>query len=128
MKFPNAKVLVVDDNIMNLKVASRLLGLSEIVSDTVSSGFEALEVVKKKEYDVIFLDHMMAGMDGIETLAKMKKENLLPEKTKVIALTANAIIGAKETYISAGFDDYLSKPIEVKSLQEMLEKHLDKKG
>ncbi len=128
MKFPNAKVLVVDDNTMNLKVASRLLGLSEIVSDTVSSGFEALEVVKKKEYDVIFLDHMMAGMDGIETLANMKKENLLPEKTKVIALTANAIIGAKETYISAGFDDYLSKPIEVKSLQEMLEKHLDKKG
>ena len=128
LKFPNAKVLVVDDNMMNLKVASRLLGLSEIVSDTVSSGAQALEAVRKKEYDVIFLDHMMSGMDGIETLANMKKENLLPEKTRVIALTANAIIGAKETYISAGFDDYLSKPIEVKSLQEMLEKHLDKKG
>ena len=126
LKFPDAKVLVVDDNVMNLKVASRLLALSEIRSDTVSSGPEALEAVSKKEYDIIFLDHMMSGMDGIETLANMKKGNMLPEKTKVIALTANAIIGAKEQYISSGFDDYLSKPIEVKALQEMIRKHLDK--
>jgi len=126
LKFPDAKVLVVDDNVMNLKVASRLLALSDIRSDTVSSGPEAIEAVKKKEYDIIFLDHMMSGMDGIETLANMKKENLLPEKTRVIALTANAIIGAKEQYISSGFDDYLSKPIEVKSLQEIIKKHLDK--
>ncbi len=126
LKFPDAKVLVVDDNVMNLKVASRLLALSDIRSDTVSSGPEAIEAVKKKEYAIIFLDHMMSGMDGIETLANMKKENMLPEKTRVIALTANAIIGAKEQYISSGFDDYLSKPIEVKALQEIIKKHLDK--
>ncbi|MBO4266165.1 MAG: response regulator [Lachnospiraceae bacterium] len=126
----NAKVLVVDDNDMNLKVAKNLLGLFMIKADLSASGSDAIEQAKKEHYHLILLDHMMPEMDGIETLAKMRKDNILPADTKVIALTANAINGAKEEYLRAGFDDYLSKPIVVESLEELLNKWLpeDVKG
>lgn len=123
-------MLVVDDNDMNLKVASNLLGLFRIRADLSPSGVDAMEQVAKEHYNLVLLDHMMPEMDGLETLEKMRSENILPEDTKVIALTANAINGAKEEYLNAGFDDYLSKPIEVEALEELLIKWLpeDVKG
>jgi signal transduction histidine kinase/CheY-like chemotaxis protein len=121
---PGAKILVVDDNDMNLKVAKNLLKLSSIVPDTAASGAEALEKMKNSVYDIVMLDHMMPEMDGIETLHKARENALIPQDCTVIALTANAVVGARETYIEAGFDDYLSKPIEVKALENILGKYL----
>ncbi|MCR4780431.1 MAG: response regulator [Ruminiclostridium sp.] len=122
----NAKVLVVDDYAMNLKVASNLLKLFGIEPELVKSGQEAIEAVSKKTYHIIFLDHMMPGMDGIETLTILREKRMIGRFTAVIALTANAIVGARETYIAAGFDDYLTKPIEMSDLQELLLKYLPK--
>lgn len=121
---PDAKILVVDDNAMNLKVAKNLMKLNGIVPDLASSGMEAIEQIREKKYDIVFLDHMMPKMDGIETLEKLRTENLLKKGTTMIALTANAIAGAKERYLKAGFEDYLSKPIEIEKLEEILQKHL----
>ena len=116
----DARILVADDNEMNLKVASNLLKLFAITPDLAESGFEAIEFARQKSYHIILLDHMMPKMDGIETLARLKEERLLEGGTKVIALTANAVNGAREQYLSAGFDAYLSKPIVVSKLEEQL--------
>ncbi|MBR6485265.1 MAG: response regulator [Lachnospiraceae bacterium] len=121
---PDAKLLVVDDNDLNLKVISNLLKLNGIVPDTVMSGQEALDKLKDNEYDLVMLDHMMPQMDGIETLKNARESKLIPDDCAVIALTANAVVGARETYISAGFDDYLSKPVEVAALENTLGKYL----
>ena len=121
---PAARILVVDDNEMNLKVARNLMKRNGILPDLASSGAEAMERIREKTYDIVFLDHMMPKMDGIETLARLREENLLPAGTAVIALTANAIVGARESYLAAGFDGYLSKPIEVAALEELLAAHL----
>ena len=122
---PEAKILVVDDVEMNLKVVQGLLKETNIQIDTAVSGRECLERVKKKQYDLIFLDHMMPEMDGIETLQNMRllADNLNRE-IPVIMLTANAIVGAKEEYMEAGFTDYLTKPIRETELLEMLLKYL----
>ena len=125
-KAEDAHILVVDDNDMNLKVATKLLSLFGITPDLTGSGGEALEILTGKSYHIIFLDHMMPKMDGIETLSKMKSEKLLHDGTKVIALTANAVKGARKRYLSSDFDDYLSKPIELGQLEEMLKKWLPK--
>ena len=124
--YPDARVLVTDDNEMNLKVAFNLLKLFGIKADTSSSGAETIGIMREKTYDILFLDHMMPKMDGMETLKKLREEGLIPESTKVIALTANAVNGAKEIYLGAGFDDYLSKPIEITRLAEMLAEYLTK--
>ena len=121
-----AKVLVVDDNEMNLKVAKNLMKRNGIVPDLAGSGREAIEKIKEKKYDIVLLDHMMPKMDGIETLKILKDENILQKDTVVIALTANAVVGAKESYLEAGFTDYLSKPIDVTKLEEVLTKYLPK--
>ena len=121
---PNAKILVVDDNEMNLKVAKGLLKLCGISPDMVMSGEETIEKVKEQHYDIVLLDHMMPGMDGIETLSKLKRMDLIPENTTVIAMTANAVVGAREAYLSAGFDDYISKPVEIGQLTEKLVAYL----
>ena len=120
----NAKILVVDDNDMNLKVARNLLKINGVIPDLAISGAEAIERIREKEYDIVFLDHMMPKMDGVETLQELRRQGLLHGHTAVIALTANAIVGAKEMYLNAGFDDYLSKPIEVKALEEHLRHYL----
>ena len=125
---PGAKILVVDDNEMNLKVCVNLLKLMKIKPDTVSSGMEAIESMRKNVYDIVLLDHMMPKMDGIETLKKLQEEGLVPPETVVIALTANAVVGAREMYLEAGFDDYLSKPIALKALEEKLLKYLPKEN
>jgi len=124
VQFPGACVLVTDDNDMNRKVARNLLKLFGISAELAASGPETLEKIKKKHYDLIFLDHMMPKMDGLETLEKIKEEKLLSKDTAVIALTANAVIGAKEFYIGSGFRDYLSKPIEMDRMEEILCRYL----
>ena len=121
---PEADVLVVDDNSMNLKVAQNLLSLYGIKSDTADSGRRALEKIKQRSYDVIFLDHMMPEMDGIEVIREIRSASLVPEQTVIIALTANAIMGAKEMYISEGFNGYLTKPIESRELEKLLRRSL----
>ena len=119
-----ARILAVDDNDMNLKVIGGLLKRNKISLDTASGGQAGIELAKKNFYHIIFLDNMMPGLSGVETLKKMHEEKILSEKTKVIMLTASAIAGMRETFLRAGFDDYLSKPIDVSELEGMLEKYL----
>ena len=123
-QFPQASILVTDDNEMNLTVAKNMLGLFGIKPDLADSGKKTIELVRTKHYDIVFLDHMMPEMDGIETLEKLKEEKLINDDTAIIALTANAVLGAKEKYLEAGFNDYLSKPIELDELDEKLLGHL----
>jgi PAS domain S-box-containing protein len=118
IRAPDAKVLVVDDNSINLNVAAGLLGLSQITADMAASGNEAIEKVNKNKYDLIFMDHMMPGMDGIETTKIIRTLGI---KTPIIALTANAIAGAKDEYLAAGMNDLLTKPIKKSLLNKLLE-------
>ena len=118
---PEALVLMVDDNPMNLTVFKSLIKQTKVQVDTANDGDEGLLLAKEKKYDIIFLDHMMPGKDGIETLHELKKQESGPNRnTPVICLTANAISGAREQYIEAGFNDYLTKPIDTDKLEEML--------
>ena len=121
----SAHVLVVDDTDMNLVVIKGLLRKTMMQVDTASSGYESVEKCRENEYDIILMDHLMPGMDGIAALDAIKKdEQSRNQKTPCIALTANAISGAKEMYIKAGFVDYLSKPVEGKLLEEMIAKYI----
>nr|MCR5452744.1 response regulator [Lachnospiraceae bacterium] len=115
-----ARVLVVDDNEMNRKVVKSLMKRNGIIPDMASSGMEAINMISGNKYDIVFLDHMMPKMDGIETLTKLKEQELINEDSVVIALTANAVSGARDKYLEAGFNDYLSKPIEVVQLEKKL--------
>ncbi|MCR5419256.1 MAG: response regulator [Lachnospiraceae bacterium] len=121
---PKARLLVVDDNELNLKVIKNLLKRGGMDPTLASSGAQALEYLQKETFDVVLLDHMMPHMDGIETLQKARQESLIPDGCSVIALTANAVVGARESYLEAGFDDYLSKPVEVKALESALSRYL----
>ncbi len=123
---PSAKILVVDDNIMNLKVFSKLISHVEAGITEVDSGKKCLELLKDNRYDIIFLDHMMPEMDGIETLHHIKDEKLAIG-TPIIMLTANAIAGDREMYLEEGFDDFISKPVMPKTLDEMLIEYLKDK-
>lgn len=122
---PKTRILVVDDVAMNLKVMVGLLKNTKMQIDTAQSGMECLELVREREYHIIFLDHMMPQMDGIEVLHRMQE---MPDNknrnTPVVMLTANAIVGAKEEYLQMGFKDYLSKPIQEVKLEEMILKYL----
>ncbi len=122
---PDACILVVDDTEMNLTVIKSLLKKTLVQVDTAISGFETLEMVTQKKYDIIFLDHRMPEMDGVETFKKMKVLNgNLNKTTPIIALTANAISGAKQEYKDIGFDDYLAKPVNSIELERMIEHFL----
>lgn len=122
---PHTRVLVVDDMPMNLAVFKGLLKKSDIQIDTAENGEECLEKIVEKEYHMIFLDHLMPELDGIETRAKMNELTDNKNKnTPVIMLTANALSGAKEEYLQVGFDDYLSKPMDCKQLEEMIMRYL----
>ena len=110
---------------MNINVFKALLKRTEINVDSAMSGSEALDMIKEKKYDIIFLDHMMPDMDGIETYQNMKMLEDNPNKdTTVVMLTANAIMGAKEEYLGIGFSDYLSKPVQAPKLESMILKYL----
>ena len=122
---PDAHILVVDDTPMNLEVFVSLLKKTLVRIDTAASGAECLALAAKEKYDVIFLDHMMPDKNGIETLNEMKALPGCPNiDTPTVCLTANAVSGARETYLNAGFDDYLTKPVEPEKLEDMLIKYL----
>ncbi|MBQ9404410.1 MAG: response regulator, partial [Synergistaceae bacterium] len=122
--WPNAKILIVDDTPVNLVVAKGMLKNTEAKIDTSESGEDALDKIKAGHYDVVFLDHKMPGMDGIETLNHAKKH---AENTKFIALTANAGANARAEYISYGFDDYLPKPFKSQEMMRILKSCLNRK-
>ena len=122
---PDANVLVVDDNAMNLEVMEGLLGDTKIKVDLAISGDECIEKASEKKYDIILLDQMMPGMNGEETLIKMNEMDIL-KGTPVIALTADAIIGAKDNYIQKGFNDYISKPVKYSVLEQVLKEYIPK--
>ncbi len=119
------KVLVVDDNIVNLTIAQKLLEPYRLSVDIATGGKEALRKVNENEYELIFMDHMMPEMDGVETLVEIRKTEIAYCKTvPVVVLTANAIYGAREELMGSGFSDYVAKPIDVKQLEEVLYKYL----
>ena len=120
----DARILVVDDNKMNLKVAAGLLKRNGIVPDTALSGKKCIELAKKNKYHIIFMDHMMPDMDGIETFEQLRSNDLIGNETAVIAMTANAVTGARDNYLSYGFEGYISKPIVADKLEDELKKHL----
>ena len=113
-------VLVADDNAINLTIAKRLLVKFGFEVETCLSGQECLEMAKNKKYDMIYLDHMMPGMDGVETLNNLKQQH--SELPPTIALTANASDDSRSEYIKLGFTDYLTKPIDMKELNKILKK------
>lgn len=118
---PKVKILVVDDNQMNLVIFAGLLKDTKMRIDTAMSGKVALQKVCQEKYHLIFMDHMMPDMDGIETLQEMKKlPDNLSKYAKMIVVTANAVTGSKEHYISLGFDDYIVKPVEPYELKKIL--------
>ncbi len=118
---PFARVLIVDDNSVNLKVMEGLLKPYSMNVYTATSGFECLELIKSNHYDLIFMDHMMPGMDGVETLHKIRSiDEEFCKTVQIIALTANVSAGAREEYASHGFAEYLSKPVDVRRLERIL--------
>ena len=119
---PDADVLVVDDNPMNLAVIKGLLQATKVFVTTASSGEEAIYKVKDSHFDVVLLDHMMPGLDGVETLERMRK---FDKDIPVYALTANSTLG-EDYYVSKGFNGYLSKPVDTDVLEETIMKHIDK--
>ncbi|MHB9293011.1 response regulator protein [Hollandina sp. SP2] len=123
----DTKILVVDDNSINLTVALGFLATHKIEADTVLSGQAAIEQVQQKRYDLVFMDHMMPGMDGIEATARIRG---LPEvwykNMPIIALSANAVTGAREAFLEGGMNDFISKPIDAGQLNLMLLKWLPK--
>ncbi len=124
---PAAKVLVVDDNAMNLKVMARLLLPYRIKTVSALGGQEALEKINSMDYDCVFLDHMMPDMDGVETLHRMRqKPGNYFQSVPIIAFTANAIGGAREMFMGEGFDDFIAKPIELSVLERMLRRYIPK--
>ena len=122
---PDAMLLIIDDTPMNLTVFKSLLKSTKVQIDTTESGDEGLALMRRKKYDVLFIDHLMPDKDGIETLHELRASPDNPNlKTPAICLTANAISGAREKYIAEGFTDYLSKPIEGADLEAALIKYL----
>ena len=127
---PEGCALVVDDNEMNLTVFQSLLKRTKMQVVTAESGKQCLEYVQKQKFHIIFLDHMMPGMDGIETLHEIKRlaegMDFLNRDTPVVVLTANAVAGAREMYLEEGFQDFLAKPIDAELMEQMICKYLPK--
>ena len=123
---PNARVLVVDDTEMNLMVIQNLLKRTRMKVDTALSGMQALEMIEKADYDIIFMDHRMPIMDGIETFNNIKSrpKNSRNYNTPEVMLTADAIVGMEEKFISCGFDLYLAKPVDSAALESAILKLL----
>jgi CheY-like chemotaxis protein len=124
---PSAKILIVDDISTNLRVAKELMAPYEMNIHTCLSGSEALNLVKNHRYDLVFMDHMMPGMDGIEAtsfIRNLKSEDGYYQDLPIIALTANALSGQREMFLENGINDFLAKPIDIQRLDEILEKWL----
>ncbi|MDR2005890.1 MAG: response regulator [Acidaminococcales bacterium] len=121
----DATVLVVDDNHINITVALGLLATHNISGNAADSGEQAIEKVKGKQYDIVFMDHMMPGMDGIEATKRIRGiKGEFYKRLPIIALTANAVTGARDTFIESGMNDFISKPIEPAQLNSVLAKWL----
>ena len=119
---PYGKVLVVDDVESNLYVAHGLLSAYKLTVDTADSGIQAIEMIKKgKSYDIIFMDHMMPDLDGIETTQALRK---MGYKNPIVALTANALVGNDKMFMQRGFDGFISKPIDIKHLDNILNRFI----
>ncbi|MDR0376158.1 MAG: response regulator [Treponema sp.] len=123
---PSVRALIVDDVLTNLKVATGLMLPYKFKIDTAISGMEALKLINENEYDIVFMDHMMPVMDGIETLRKIREKGEKYRRLPIIVLTANAIVGMREMFMNEGFDDYLSKPIDTSKLDAILLKWIPK--
>jgi len=125
---PSARILIVDDINTNLKVAEGLMRPYQMRIDTCESGIEAIELIKNNSYDIVFMDHMMPIMDGIQTTLTIREDEAY-SNLPIVALTANAVSGVKEMFLTNGFDDFLAKPIEITKLNEIIEKWIpdDKK-
>ncbi len=122
---PNARILVVDDTPLNIKVIEGLLKRTELAVDSAFSGKECIEKVHETQYDVILLDYRMPEMDGVETLKQIHESKDHPnQKTPIIVLTANVLTGAREKFLEEGFEDYLSKPVDSAKLEDMLIKYI----
>ncbi|WP_026666306.1 response regulator [Butyrivibrio sp. FC2001] len=125
--FKNVRALVVDDEPMNLVVATELFKDYEIITDTAGSGKEAISKFRNNDYDVVFMDHMMPGMDGVEAMKQIKSVAADMHKSiVVIALTANAVSGAREMFIQEGFDGFIAKPINIADFERVLTRELPK--
>ena len=125
LRAPSARILVVDDTQLNLSVAVGLLKRTQIQIDTASGGAEAIALAQHKAYDVILMDQRMPGMDGTETMRRIRAlPNCTNRETPVICLTADALMGAKERYLAEGFTDYLTKPIDSRALEKQLIRYL----
>ena len=121
----DTKILVVDDNIMNLKVMEGILGKYKISVVTANSGKAALQVIEEKNFDLVLMDHMMPEMDGIETLHRIRNmAGNYYRNVPIIALTANTIAGAREMFLEEGFDDFVEKPVECSVLERVLQRNL----
>jgi len=121
---PDAKVLVTDDNEFNLRVAGGFLKLIDIEAHTADSGFKAIELIKQNDYDIVFMDHMMPEMDGVETVREIRNLGGKYAELKIVALTANAVGNAREMFLENGFSDFISKPVNINKLHEIVRKHL----
>ena len=118
---PEARILIVDDNAINRRVFVNLLKSTKLQIDQAPGGNQCLELVREKVYDLIFLDHMMPDLDGVQVLHKMREWKGYPcLNTPVVALTANAVAGAREMYLKEGFADFLSKPVDLEKLEKMI--------
>lgn len=121
----DVRVLVVDDNRMNIRVIEGLLKDYKVEVDTCLSGKEALQKIEKENYDFVFMDHMMPEMDGIETLQKIRqKVGTFYQRVPIIALTANAVAGTREMFLKNGFNDFLEKPVERSVLERVLKRNI----
>ena len=114
------KVLVVDDSKVNILVATGLLKRYKMHIDTALSGMEAIEMVKENDYDIVFMDHMMPEMDGVETMLKIRELGVKYVDLPIVALTANAIRESRDALISQGFQDFLAKPINLRELDRVI--------
>jgi signal transduction histidine kinase/CheY-like chemotaxis protein/HPt (histidine-containing phosphotransfer) domain-containing protein len=120
---PGARVLIVDDILSNLRIARELVALYRAKIDTCKSGSDAIDLVRNNRYDIVFMDHMMPEMDGIQATAAIRGLNSNDEyfsSLPIVALTANAILGQRETLLQSGMDDFLTKPIEMQQLDQIL--------
>lgn len=127
MQISGVQVLVVDDNMVNLRVADGILNSYGLLVDTASSGNEAIELCRKKKYHLIFMDQMMPEMDGVETMKQIRAENqyyAAGGESKIIVLTADAISGARKQLMEKGFDEYLGKPMNLKQIERLLVRFL----
>ncbi len=115
-----ASVLIVDDNEVNLRLTEAILEQYGIFADCALDGYTALKMAEGKHYDLIFMDQMMPGIDGSETMKILRDRNVVDSATKIVLLTANAIVGVKEAALSDGFDGYLSKPVDITELENMM--------